>query len=139
LIHGLNSGGNTEIGHSEGITALAVSPNRRTIAIAERAAVTLYDVAQPSKRRRVLQHTDIGSQEIRFVAFSGDSKQVLTVGGAPSWTMVLWTTDRAAKVTATIKLAPQLVSAMVSSRPMMSSIVMSNLPFCLPFIFNLEF
>ena len=87
----------------EGITALAVTPNRRVIGIAERGAVGLYDV-QTLRRRRVLNSVDPGSQEIRSVAFSSDSKTVLTLGSAPDWTLVVWTTDRTAKITATMKL-----------------------------------
>lgn len=87
----------------EGVTALALSPNRRTIGIAERGAVGLYD-SKTFRRRRVLQYNgDLGSREIRSVSFSGDSKQVLTLGGAPDWTLVMWTTDRTAKVIATLK------------------------------------
>jgi WD40 repeat protein len=111
LIHGMHAGMAVEKGatpqDSEEITALAITPNRRFIGVAERCAdrgvVNIYD-AQSYRRRRVLNYAELGSKEVVCIAFSADSKQVLTLGGSPDWTLVLWTTDRTAKVTATIKL-----------------------------------
>ena len=112
LIHGMHAGMAVDKGatphESEGITALAITPNRRYIGVAERCAdrgiVNIYD-AQTYRRRRVLNYAEIGSKEIVSIAFSADSKQALTLGGAPDWTLILWTTDRTAKVAASIKLS----------------------------------
>jgi cilia- and flagella-associated protein 57 len=121
LIHGGHPflDGDDNIGSSkwspfQGVTALALSPNRRTIAIAERGSVGLYD-SKTLRRRRLLQYSgDLGSKEIYSVSFSADSKQVITVGAEPDWTVILWTTDRTAKVVATMKFgAPSF--GMVSS------------------------
>eukprot|EP00955_Chlamydomonas_euryale_P078835 363208-Chlamydomonas_euryale.AAC.3 len=49
---------------SEGITAMCVSPNKRLLAVAERAEkamITVYDL-QTLKRRKVLMSTDAGSK-----------------------------------------------------------------------------
>ena len=92
------------ISSTEGITAIAVTQNRRLFAIAERGAVGIYD-SHSLKRKRVLSSAD--GQEIRSVSFSSDAKQVLTLGAGPDWPLVLWTTDRLAKVTASIKLGAQ--------------------------------
>ena len=111
LIHGIHAGTAVEKGatsqDSEGITALAVTPNRRYIGVAERCVdrgvVNIFD-AQSYRRRRVLNYAELGSKEVVCVAFSADSKQVLMLGGAPDWTLVLWSTDRTAKVVASMKL-----------------------------------
>ena len=87
-----------------------MSANRRVLAIVERAAVNLYDV-QTLRRRRTLTYADLGSPEIKSVAFSKDGNQVLIVGGAPDWTVVLWTTDRTAKITATMRFGSEIKQA----------------------------
>lgn len=49
---------------SEGITALAVAPNKKFLAVAERAEkgmITVYDL-QTLKRRKVLVSTDAGAK-----------------------------------------------------------------------------
>lgn len=87
---------------SEGITALAVSPNRKYVAVAERAAegekaqVTVYDLLT-LKRRKVLQGVaaEVLSREFVCLAFSPDSKGLLTHGGAPDWTLVYWVWEKA--------------------------------------------
>ncbi|KAK7242357.1 WD-repeat domain [Aureococcus anophagefferens] len=43
----------------------------------------------------MLAYAELGSKEVVYVAFSGDSKFCLTQGGAPEWQLVLWTFDRA--------------------------------------------
>lgn len=93
----------------DGISALAIAGNRRVLAIAERAAVNLYD-AQTLRRRRVLSYAELGS-EIKSVAFSKDGAQVLVVGGAPDWTVVLWSTDRTAKIAATTRFGTEVKQA----------------------------
>ena len=92
----------------EGITALSVSPNRRVVAVAERtdshAIVQLYD-SSTLRRRKVLSYPDVGSKEYVHVSFSNDSKSCLTLGGAPDYTLVLWTVDKSVKVLASVKLS----------------------------------
>lgn len=85
---------------SAGITALALTPNRRLLAIAESAltdrgcaTVNIYDAAT-LKRRKMLSWPEIGSPTIVGVAFSGDGRLCLTQGGAPEWKLVLWTAEK---------------------------------------------
>lgn len=125
-MHGSGAGGGASAMptlHSEGITAMAVTPNRRLIAVAERCSergvVNLYDAAS-LKRRRMLNYADLGSREVVWVAFSQDSRSILTLGGAPDWTLVLWTSDRTAKVLATLKLNTQQPAA-APSQPVNSA------------------
>ena len=87
---------------TEGITAMAVSPNKKYVAVAERAAegekalVTIFDL-HTQKRRKVLQavSADVQSKEFVCLAFSPDSKGLLTQGGAPDWTLVYWLWEKA--------------------------------------------
>jgi len=93
----------------DGISALAVAANRRVLAIAERAAVNLYDV-QTLRRRRVLSNAEHGS-EIKLVSFSKDGNHVLVAGGLPDWALVVWSTDRTAKIAATTRLGTEVKQA----------------------------
>lgn len=77
---------------SEGarITALAVSPNRRFVAIAEssdRAVITIYDVGT-LRKRKVINSGQIMSYV--WMAFSPDGKYLLTLGSAPDYLLTNW-------------------------------------------------
>lgn len=82
---------------SEGITAVAVSPNRKLVAVAELApdgepaTATVYDVAT-LKRKKVLSAAaaNLATREFACMAFSADSKGLITQGGAPDWTLLHW-------------------------------------------------
>ncbi|CAM9245094.1 unnamed protein product [Scytosiphon promiscuus] len=96
---------------SAGITALALTSNRRLLAVAEAAlaergcpTVNIYDAAN-LKRRKMLSWSDMGSPMIVCVAFSADGRLCLTQGGAPEWKLVLWTAEKAAKVICSAKIS----------------------------------
>ncbi|CAM9422140.1 unnamed protein product, partial [Hapterophycus canaliculatus] len=96
---------------SAGITALALTSNRRLLAVAEAAltergypTVNIYDAAN-LKRRKMLSWSDMGSATIVCVAFSADCRLCLTQGGAPEWKLVLWTAEKAAKVICSAKIS----------------------------------
>eukprot|EP00049_Salpingoeca_infusionum_P018833 m.358992 g.358992 ORF g.358992 m.358992 type:complete len:1196 (+) comp18362_c0_seq1:186-3773(+) len=81
---------------SQGFTALAVSPNRRYVAIAERAthaAVTIYDL-HSLKKRKFLSDSTSSCTEFVNLAFSPDSKYLVTLGGAPEWNMYYWAWEK---------------------------------------------
>merc|ERR1719313_1960678 len=95
-----------------GITCLAVSPNKRFLAIAEKspdnAMVTIYDLVT-TKKKKQLQHPDIDPQEFTSIAFSAENKFLLTQGGlSPSgkhdWTLVYWNWEKG-KVMASQKVS----------------------------------
>ncbi|XP_074640882.1 cilia- and flagella-associated protein 57-like [Tubulanus polymorphus] len=89
---------------SHGMTAMAVSPNRRYVAIAEkgeRATITIYDL-HSLRRRKVLSSTEVQSDEFVSLAFSPDSKYLVAQGGRPDWTLLYWTWEKS-KVMATTK------------------------------------
>ncbi len=82
------------IAGSEGavFTAMAVSPNRRYVAVAERGpvpVVSVYDL-HTLKKRKALTARDSGSSEIVCLCFSPDSKYLVTLGGSPDWVLAYW-------------------------------------------------
>lgn len=89
---------------STGMTAMAVSPNRRFVAIAEKgekATITIYDLHN-QRRRKVLSSTDVQSAEFVSLAFSPDSKYLVAQGGRPDWTLLYYTWEKS-KVMASIR------------------------------------
>jgi WD40 repeat protein len=93
---------------SLGITAIAICASKKIIAVAEKvepgAIVTFYD-SHTLKRRRVLSYNEIGSNEIKCVAFSEDGRHMLVQGGGPEWNLVLWSIEKTAKVVCTVKIS----------------------------------
>jgi WD40 repeat protein len=91
--------------NTKAVTALALAPRKNMIAIAERgdrALVSIYDTAT-GKRRKQLSTSEIGSTAIVSMDFS-EHKTLVTMGGAPDWTLVLWAYDKG-KVLATGKVS----------------------------------
>eukprot|EP00929_Paragymnodinium_shiwhaense_P023265 TRINITY_DN1460_c0_g1_i1.p1 TRINITY_DN1460_c0_g1~~TRINITY_DN1460_c0_g1_i1.p1 ORF type:complete len:1300 (+),score=429.10 TRINITY_DN1460_c0_g1_i1:78-3977(+) len=83
----------------EGITCLAVSPSRKFLAVCERvqdrATCSIFDVHTGKRRRGTLTYADCEAHEYVCAAFSAESKFLITQGGAPDWTLVLWSWDKA--------------------------------------------
>ncbi len=90
---------------SEGMTALAVSSNKRYAAIAEKKAekptIAVFDLTT-LRRRKVLSLTEGSSQEFVSLAFSPDSKYLISQSAAPDWTLTYWHWEKS-KVMASIK------------------------------------
>ena len=59
--------------------------------------VQVYDPVT-LKRRKLLSYSELGSTTIFSIAFSADGKLCLTQGAEPDWCLVLWSTEKAAKV-----------------------------------------
>ncbi|KAI8907767.1 WD40-repeat-containing domain protein, partial [Powellomyces hirtus] len=90
----------------EAITAMAVSVNKRYIAIAERGEkplCALYDL-HTLRRRKTLSTMETESKDFVCIAFSADAKYILTQTGAPDWTLYYWSWEKA-KVMASVKTA----------------------------------
>ena len=86
------------------MTALAVSPNRRYVAIAEKGekpTITIYDL-HSLRKKKVLSSPEVQSVEYISLAFSPDSKYLVAQGGKPDWTLLYWTWEKS-KVMATTK------------------------------------
>ncbi|KAJ8263115.1 hypothetical protein COCON_G00155720 [Conger conger] len=90
---------------SQGIQALTISPDRRYLAVSERgekAFVSVYDLQnEHNKKRKVLTGGDIAVQEFVCMAFSHDSKYLISQSGAPDWTLFYWVWQKQ-KVLATL-------------------------------------
>ncbi|CEG40053.1 WD40/YVTN repeat-like-containing domain [Plasmopara halstedii] len=96
---------------SDGVTATALSPSRRFLAVAEhseRALVSIFDL-KTLKKRKVLSSVDTLAQSFVSVAFSADNQLLLTQGGSPDWMLTCWNWSKA-KLVANIK-TPLLVMA----------------------------
>ncbi|GLD97629.1 hypothetical protein PINS_up006319 [Pythium insidiosum] len=102
FIHGMESG---SVG---GITALSVSPNKRYVAIAEKAekaVIHIHDLVT-LRRRKTLALADNMSDSCVWVAFSSDNKYCVAQGGAPDWMLSLWLWEKA-KLLASVKATNQ--------------------------------
>lgn len=93
---------------SQGITAIACAFRRKLVAIAEKAdpvaIVSFYDT-HAGRKRKVLNYPDLGSKEIRSIAFSDDCRYCLTLGAGPEWNLVLWAVEKSAKVMSVAKVS----------------------------------
>lgn len=71
---------------SEGVTATALTPSRRFLAVAERserALVSIFDL-KTLKKRKVLSPADAQARSYVSMAFSADNQLLLTQGGPPT-------------------------------------------------------
>lgn len=85
----------------ESVTAMALSFNRRILAVAESgksAAIVIYlfdpSVTPKLKRRKVLQLPDLGSCEYVSLSFSRDGRQLAALGGHPEWKLLYWNVEK---------------------------------------------
>ncbi|XP_073385676.1 uncharacterized protein [Physcomitrium patens] len=118
----------------EGISAIALSPNKKQIAIAERvyASERMIRVASPTtqdpkptpppppeqrypmisiydtvslRKKKVLSSTDIGSKEYVSITYTSDTRMIAAQGGGPEWNLVTWSIDKQ-KIIASVKVSP---------------------------------
>ncbi|XP_062337115.1 cilia- and flagella-associated protein 57-like [Osmerus eperlanus] len=91
---------------SQGMQALAISANRRYLAVSERGergTITVYDLQhEQSRKRKVLSGGDVAVQEFVCMAFSPDSKYLIGQAGGPDWILFYWMWEKQ-KVMATVK------------------------------------
>ena len=75
------------------MTALAVSPNKRYAAVAETKAekpnITIFDLTT-LRRRKVLVPQETTSQAVISLAFSPDSKYLISQLSNPDWILTYW-------------------------------------------------
>ena len=75
------------------ITCIALSPNKRYVAMAERGTergiITIFDV-RTLKKRKTLSTPDCHSREYVSLCFSPDNKNLLTQGGGPDYALINW-------------------------------------------------
>ncbi|XP_035517008.1 cilia- and flagella-associated protein 57 [Morone saxatilis] len=91
---------------SQGMRALAISANRRYLAVSEcgeKATITVFDLQhEQGRKRKVLTAGDMLVQEFVCMAFSPDSKYLIGQTGGPEWTLIFWLWEKQ-KVLATVK------------------------------------
>lgn len=96
---------------SQGMLALAISPNRRYLAISEtvqdKPVVTIYELsAIPCRKRKILNNFDFPVQKFICIAFSPDSKYLLTQTSPPESNLVYWLWEKQ-KVMAIVRIDTQ--------------------------------
>jgi cilia- and flagella-associated protein 57 len=95
------------------ITAISISPNLKSLAVAEapsadgdtRACISVYDL-QTLKRRKTLSTSETGNAVYVDLHFSSDSRMLLAQSGAPDWTLLLWSWEKAKVSSSTRTGAP---------------------------------
>ncbi|XP_071666051.1 cilia- and flagella-associated protein 57 isoform X3 [Patagioenas fasciata] len=80
---------------SQGVQALAVSPDRRYLAVsetvAEQPALTVYELsAGPARRRRTLAAAELPAQETVSLGFSPDCRYLAAATAPPDGQLTLW-------------------------------------------------
>nr|XP_012631296.1 cilia- and flagella-associated protein 57 isoform X1 [Microcebus murinus] len=80
---------------SQGMLALSISPNRRYLAISEtvqeKPVITIYELSSiPCRKRKVLSNFEFPVHKFISMAFSPDSKYLLTQSSPPESNLVYW-------------------------------------------------
>lgn len=81
---------------AEDIACLALSPNKRYLAVgerAERALCTIFDV--PTGKRRKVLNFEFEARTYVSMSFSHETKFLITQSGAPEWQLIYWAWDKA--------------------------------------------
>ena len=90
-------------------TAMAVSPNRRYLAVAEQGevpSVSVYDL-HTLKRRKTLAARDTSATSFGCLCFSPDSKYLVTLSGSPDWTLSYWAWEKSRDPMASVRVSTQ--------------------------------
>ncbi|XP_056221340.1 cilia- and flagella-associated protein 57 [Seriola aureovittata] len=91
---------------SQGMRALAISANRRYLAVSEcgeKATITVFDLQhEQGRKRKVLTAGDMLVHEFVYMAFSPDSKYLIGQTGGPEWMLIFWLWEKQ-KVLASVK------------------------------------
>ncbi|KXS19851.1 WD40 repeat-like protein, partial [Gonapodya prolifera JEL478] len=100
----------------DGVSAMAASPNKRYLAVAERARgsakpqISIYDVLSMRKRKVLVTppHTQQTPPTREFVSlcFSPDSKYILAQASGPDWTLYYWAWEKSKVMASTRIVAP---------------------------------
>jgi WD40 repeat protein len=81
---------------STAITAIAMSANKKFVAIAESGKhpqIQIIDTVT-RKRRKVLSVSELDSDRYVALSFSSDGRHLVTQGGAPGWNLYYWNWER---------------------------------------------
>jgi WD40 repeat protein len=118
----------------QGITALAVSPNLRYAATAERherASISVYDL-KTMRHRKHFQHTLSSSKQFVCLRFAADNQTLLALTVGPDSMLVCWNWSKA-KVLASIQIGTNVDVRSCSFCPTDSTVVCASGTSCLRF------
>ena len=78
---------------SEAVTAMTVSNSKRYVAVAEqmsqKASISVFDL-HTLKRRKHFKTNEVQSKRYESLCFSADNKLLLSLSGAPDYSLVAW-------------------------------------------------
>ncbi|NXE75828.1 CFA57 protein, partial [Cochlearius cochlearius] len=106
---------------SRGVQALAVSPDRRYLAVseavAEQPSLTVYELSVPARRRRTLGSAELPAREAVSLAFSPDCRYLAAATAPPEGLLTCWLWERQ-RLMATVRVeAPGSGICQVSFSP----------------------
>ncbi len=88
---------------SDSISALAITPNKKILAVAERGekgpSISIWDL-QRMHKKKVFTLPDDTPDSFACLAFSPDCKYLMAQGGAPEWTLAIWVWEKSKLVSA---------------------------------------
>ena len=125
FIHGSDVNGPQ--GRTE-ICGLAVSPNKRYVAVAERGVerglINVYDVRTLKKKKTLYDSVNMKSKEYVSLCFSPDSKHILSQGGAPDWTIInwMWGKTKPVQVLSLLQNVPASLSGSAAHAPTITQV-----------------
>lgn len=100
LLQHLETREQTIVAASADVCCVAYCAARRLIAVAEAsspvAQVVLYDSIS-CRKRKVLLHSELASEEIKSLAFSSDGRLLAVQGGGPEYNLVVWNLEKSSK------------------------------------------
>ncbi|XP_051664411.1 cilia- and flagella-associated protein 57 isoform X2 [Manacus candei] len=107
---------------SRGVQALAVSPNRRFLAVSEAAGeqpvLAVYDLsAERARRRRALATAELPARQAVSLAFSPDGRYLATATAMPEGVLTCWLWEKHQLEAAVRLLAPGSGPCQVSFSP----------------------
>lgn len=105
------------------ISSMALCPNKKYVAVAERGealAVFVYNIRTCRKYKK-LQYDKWTTKEIVNMAFSADNQLLLTLGGAPDWSLLCWNWNKA-KVLSKVQISEHYPVYQTSFSPVDASV-----------------
>ena len=66
----------------------------------------MYDWKSGKKRGKTISNLDLGSRRIEYMSFTSDGKSLVVQGGAPDWSLVVITWEKAKVTTHTKGFVP---------------------------------
>ncbi|GAA6099387.1 cilia- and flagella-associated protein 57-like isoform X2 [Tachysurus ichikawai] len=100
--------------------ALALSPDRRYLAVSERGkwgSIVIIDLEdQKRPKKQVLTGKDCGVQDFICMAFSADAEYLIGQAGGPTWNLICWQWKKN-KLIATVKTTIQGNISQISFNP----------------------